>query len=68
MARVRKALLAAAGAFVTGLVAATVQKGALPGVPEIGAAAAVAIAAGWAVWRVPNTPAVPAQPGDRAAS
>ena len=59
MARVRKALIAAAGAFVAGVVAAAVQKGGVPGAAELGAAAGIAIAAGLTAWRVPNAGPTP---------
>jgi hypothetical protein len=56
MARIRKALLAAGAAFVTGIAAAAAQKGGLPGWPEVGAALGLAIAAGVAVYKVKNAP------------
>lgn len=57
MARARKALLAAAGAFVTAAVATAVQAGGWPGWPALGTALGVAVAAGLAVYRTPNAPA-----------
>jgi hypothetical protein len=60
MARIRKALLAGLGAALTGLITATVQKGAAPGWGEVWAALGLGIAAALAVYRVPNAPTPPA--------
>lgn len=60
MARIRKALAAFVGAFITGLVTAAVQKGSTPGWPEVGIALGAGVVAALAVWRVPNTPTAPA--------
>jgi len=60
LARVRKALLAGLGATASALAAAIVQKGGLPGWPEVGVAIGAGVTAGWAVWQVKNAP--PAAP------
>ena len=60
--KVRKALVAAVGAFIAAEVAAAVKTGGWPGWAETGTAAGLGVAAGLAVWRVPNaTDAPPAQ-------
>lgn len=57
MAKIRKALMAAAGAAVAALVTAAMARGGMPTAAEIGAALGLGVAAGWAAWRVPNAPA-----------
>ena len=60
LARAKKALYAGAGAFVTGLVTAAVQKGSVSiGWPEVGAALGLGIAAAIAVYQAKNAPPKP---------
>lgn len=59
LARAKKALYAAGGAFVTGLIAAAVQKGGVPGAAEIGAALGVGVATGIATYWAKNAPPAP---------
>jgi hypothetical protein len=56
MAKVRKALIAAAGAAVTALVTSYAKTGKLDAAAA-GIALGAAVVAGWAAWRVPNAPA-----------
>jgi len=55
MAHLRKAVVAGVGATAAALIAAAIQKGGVPGVPELGAAVATGLAAAWATWRIPNS-------------
>lgn len=57
--KIRKALIAGAGAFIAGVVAAIVKAEGMPGWPAVGTAALAAAAAGWAAWRVPNARSTP---------
>lgn len=57
--KIRKAIIAGAGAFVTGIVSAAVQDGHWPGWPEVGTSLGLAIAAALAAWRVPNATSKP---------
>lgn len=57
LARIRKALIAAGGALVTGVVGAIVQAGGMPGVADLVPVVIAAIVVGVAAWRVPNAPA-----------
>lgn len=63
MSKVRKALVAGAGAFASALLAAAAQDGGWPGWPGVGVAVGAGVAAGWAVWRVPNQSARPTTAG-----
>lgn len=56
--KVRKALVAAVGAFISAEATAAITAGGWPGWAETGAAVGLGVAAGFAVWRVPNAKAV----------
>jgi len=60
LAKIRKALVAALGALLTGVVAAVVQAGGMPGVIDLLPVLLGAVAVGYGTWRVTNAPAAPA--------
>jgi CII-binding regulator of phage lambda lysogenization HflD len=58
MSKVRKALIAAAGAAAAALVTSYAKTSKLDAA-AVGIALGAAVVAGWAAWRVPNAPADP---------
>lgn len=59
LARIKKALFAGVGAFLSGVLTAAVQKNGVPGAAEVGAAAGLGVAAAVATYWAKNAPAAP---------
>jgi len=56
LGRIRKALVAGVGAALSAYVAASAQKGGVPGTAELAVAVVAGLVVAWGVWRAPNKP------------